>query len=229
GLSVTIPHKENALEYIRQKSGGVDPTSKAIGAVNTIFFNCNPIQAINSDWAGAIKAMEVIGGIKSKDFKQRSAAVLGAGGAARSIVAGLASLGAKVCIYNRTVDRARALAQQFNGKSGVVQAAPLDEIANAKFDLLINCTSVGMYPDSNGLPIPENMNLGQGQIVFDTIYNPRQTRLLKLAQSRGATTIPGLEMLLHQAELQFAGFCKTKAPMDVMHTAAESALTAMGQ
>jgi len=229
GLSITIPHKENALEYVRRNGGEIDPTSKAIGVVNTIFLNTNPIQGINSDWTGAIKAMEIVGGIGKKEFKQRAAVVIGAGGAARSIVAGLASLDANVTVFNRTLDRAKTLAQQFNGKTGRVQAAPFEQIGREKFDLLINCTSVGMYPDSSGLPIPETLNFAPGQIVFDTVYNPRQTRLLKLAQSRGAIAVPGLEMLLHQAEVQFSGFAKTKAPMEIMHAAAESALAAMGQ
>src|SRR5690606_22925129 len=120
----------------------------------------------------------------------RRIALLGAGGAARALVAGLAALGAAVTIYNRSPDKAQLLAQVFDGKTAPVIPAPLEDIAKSDCDLFINCTTLGMGDEQDASPInPWPENLPARTIVFDTIYNPAQTKLLREAQAFGFKTI----------------------------------------
>lgn len=233
GFSITIPHKENALKFVKEKGGFVEPLAERIGAVNMIILERGAssaerkIRAYNTDYAGALDAITAGMGIKREDLKDMPVAVVGAGGVARAIVAGLSDNRAKIKIYNRTVKRAESLAKEFNCKF-----AGLDEIKNLDVKLLINCTSIGMHPKMNETPISEEIleeaqrNISaqahkctgaQGQIVvFDTIYNPAETLLLKQAKEIGAKTVSGLDMFVNQAAEQFKLFTGQNANIAVM-------------
>ncbi len=201
GFSVTIPHKTNALEYLHEHGCYIDPLAARIGAVNTIKIGYGELASgYNTDYTGAIDALVHALNIDRNDLRNRSIAVLGAGGAARAVVAGLTDVRANVTIYNRTLDKARILAEEFH-----CSYAPLEGTRSIPSDIIINCTSIGMYPNCNRSPLASNL-LRPGMVVFDTIYNPRQTLLLREAASVGAKTIPGMEMFIRQAIAQFKRF-----------------------
>jgi 3-dehydroquinate dehydratase/shikimate dehydrogenase len=200
GFSITIPHKENALDFVRENQGFVEPLAEKIGAVNTIIVGPDSkLLAYNTDYSAAMDAIASALGSKAK-LKNLPVAVIGAGGVARAIVAGLSDVGAKITIYNRTVERGEKLAAEFN-----CAFAPLDDLPNLKAKLLINCTSIGMHPDTGATPLPQEY-LKKDMVVFDTVYNPPQTLLLKQAEEKKAKTIDGLSMFLNQAAAQFKLF-----------------------
>jgi len=146
-------------------------------------------------------------------------AVLGAGGVSRALVAALIHDGAEVAIFNRTVARAERLAAEFGCAAG-----PLDAVADAGAEILINGTSVGMHPDVDASPlaaIPPGV-----RVVFDTIYNPVETRLLREARAAGCTVISGLEMFVNQAVAQYERWMDAPAPRDVMRRVVEDRLGA---
>ena len=149
------------------------------------------------------------------DLAGKRIAVIGAGGAARAIVAGLAAYGATVVIYNRTEERAAALAADFNGHTGKVVAAPWGKLCSACCDAYINCTPLGMHPHIDASPIVGDPAWTPDTVVFDTVYNPLSTKFLQLAETKGAKTIPGTEMFIRQAAVQFEAFTGQPAPIDV--------------
>ncbi|MCK5472611.1 MAG: shikimate dehydrogenase, partial [Planctomycetes bacterium] len=207
GFSVTIPHKANALNYVRQSGGVVEPLTEKIGAANTLTLdtaqitNSGPqISAYNTDYIGAMDAIISKLKIDKSDLKDLSVAVLGAGGVARAIVAGLTDAGAKVCIYNRTVEKAEKLAEEFG-----CDFAALSELGTLDAKLVVNCTSIGMYPEVDATPLPQEY-IKKDMAIFDTVYNPFETLLLKQAKEAGAKTIDGLTMFVNQAAEQFKLF-----------------------
>jgi len=169
-----------------------------------------PINAYNTDYAGALDAITAGMGIERKDLRDVPTAVVGAGGAARAIVAGLTDAGAKVTIYNRTVERARELAADF-----LCSFAGLDELPRMSAGLVVNCTSVGMHPNVDATPVPAEL-LQPGMTVFDTVYNPAETLLLRQAKQMGARTIDGVAMFVYQAAAQFHLFTGQSADRDLM-------------
>jgi len=164
GLSVTIPHKENALTYVG--ADNCDPLAVEIGAVNTVTVAPDEsLRGDNTDYAAAIDALCDCMGIAREDLAGRHVAVLGAGGAARALVAALAHYHAEVTVYNRTVARAQALADEF-----ACRAAGRDALAGLEAEIVINCTPIGMYPKVDASPldaVPPCV-----KVVFDTIYTP---------------------------------------------------------
>lgn len=136
-------------------------------------------------------------GIQPPGLAGRAVAVVGAGGVARAVVSGLKDDGAAVTIYNRTLEKAQTLAAEFDA-----QAAPLDALAKARPDILINCTSLGMHPNTDASAVPATV-LRAGMTVFDTVYNPVQTRLLREAAQAGARCVSGVEMFVRQAAAQY--------------------------
>lgn len=214
GFSITIPHKHGVLEYVREKEGSIEPLAEQIGAANTLIIGADGrLSAYNTDYAGALDAITEGIGIERKDFAKMPVAVVGAGGVSRAIVAGLTDAGAKVTIYNRTVSRAEKLATDFDcGFSGLEKLADLD----AK--LVINGTSIGMHPEVNCSPVPEGV-LKADMAVFDTVYNPAETLLLKQAKAAGAQTIDGIAMFVNQAMAQFQLFTGQPGNADLMRQA----------
>ena len=201
GFSVTIPHKQNALNFVRQQNGYIEPLAEKIGAANTVVLTPDgQFRAYNTDYAGALDAITSTLEIERDDLEQMSVAVIGAGGVARAIVAGLRDAGASVKIYNRTIKKAADLANEFG-----CEFAPLNELPDIDASLVINCTSVGMHPDVEASPLPEEC-LKKSMAVFDTVYNPAKTLLLTQAKKKRVKTIDGISMFVNQAMAQFKLF-----------------------
>jgi len=179
-LAVSLPHKESALALASRASGA----AHRIGAANTLTRGEDGWHADNTDWIGVSRTLEPLG-----PWKDQRATVLGAGGAARAVVYALCELGAEVSVVNRTPERAARLTADLGGRVGTV---------TDPFDLLVNATPVGMSPDVDSTPIPAERLLSDA-VVFDTVYRPLETRLLREARARGCRTQDGLEMLLQQA------------------------------
>ncbi len=211
GFSVTIPHKQNALNFARANLGFVEPLAEKIGAVNTLIISADgKLSAYNTDYSAALDAVTSTLGISRADLNGLSVAVIGAGGVARAIVAGLSDAGAKIKIYNRTVTRGEKLAGEFN-----CDFAPLDDLKNIDAKLLINCTSIGMYPNVDVTPVSQEY-LKKGMAVFDTVYNPAKTLLLKEAKKKRAKTIDGISMFVNQGLAQFKLFTNTDGNAELM-------------
>jgi len=211
GFSVTIPHKQNALAYVWANQGFVEPLAEKIGAVNTIVIGAGgKLKADNTDYSAALDAITVTLKINRADLRDLPVAVIGAGGVARAIVAGLSDAGANIKIYNRTVERAEKLAGEFN-----CDFAPLDDLAGLDAKLLINCTSIGMHPNVEATPVPKEY-LKRAMAVFDTVYNPARTLLLKEAKKKRAKTIDGILMFVNQAMAQFKLFTGTEGNPELM-------------
>ena len=220
GASVTIPHKENLLRFVAEQGPGgeVEELAQRIGAANTLTVRDDgSLYASNTDYAAVLDSVCDALAITRDELAGKRVAVIGAGGAARAAVAGFAEYGARVVIYNRTAERAQALADEFNGKTGQVVAAPLEKLCDSCCEILVNVTPIGMHPNVDASPIDaERMkHWGPGTVVFDTIYNPIETRLLREAKAAGCMTIPGTEMFVRQAAAQFTGWTDTPAPLDV--------------
>ncbi|MHC4117166.1 MAG: shikimate dehydrogenase [Planctomycetota bacterium] len=211
GFSVTIPHKQSALDYVRASDGFVEPLAEKIGAANTVIAGPDgKLAAYNTDYAGALDAITAGMEITRADFKDMPVAIVGAGGVSRAIVAGLSDAGAEVKIYNRTVEKAERLAGEFNCEFG-----PLDELQNLSAKLVINCTSIGMHPKVDATPV--SLESLQGDMaVFDTVYNPAQTLLLKQAAAKSAKTIDGISMFVNQAMAQFKLFTGQEGNPELM-------------
>jgi len=211
GFSVTIPHKQNALNYVKQKQGFIEPLAERIGAVNTLIIDeQGKPNAYNTDYAAALDAVISCLNISTGDLKYLSVAIIGAGGVARAVVAGLSDAGAKIRIYNRTVSKAEKLAEEFN-----CQSSGLDELKKLDAELLINCTSIGMHPNVDSTPVPKEY-LKKNMAVFDTVYNPPETLLLKNAKDTGCKIVDGPSMFVAQATTQFKLFTGENANTKLM-------------
>jgi 3-dehydroquinate dehydratase/shikimate dehydrogenase len=209
GCSVTIPHKENALARIGR--GRVEELAGRIGAVNTIRVEPDgSLAGWNTDYAASLDALAAGMSIDRSGLAGRTVAVIGAGGAARALVAGLAHCGAAVTIYNRTFARAEALAAEFGAA-----ARPLEQVAGLAADVVVNCTSVGMHPNVTETPVPAEALQSVG-VVFDTIYNPVRTRLLREAAAAGCIRVSGVDMFVNQAVAQFEIWTGRPAPRERM-------------
>jgi len=207
GFSVTIPHKQKILRYLDQ----VDPLARRIGAVNTVWRKAGKWRGANTDAAGVTVPLE-----KHVRLAKSSVLVVGNGGAARGAAFTLAAAGAKLAITGRNLDRVRALAS-------VTGAEPLArEQAEARmFDVVIHATPMGMTPR-----VEECFFKGRipAKLVFEMVYTPMETVLLRRAKNQGAETIAGLEMFLEQAARQFEIWTGECAPRAVMEKAALEAL-----
>ncbi|HVS70369.1 MAG TPA: type I 3-dehydroquinate dehydratase [Phycisphaerae bacterium] len=228
GLSVTIPHKESAMAYAERHEAAVDELSRHIGVVNTLVWRGEKVKALNSDLGGALDALVGAWGGSRESLRGKRVAVLGAGGAARAIVAGLAAQGATVVVYNRTPAKGEALAEAFGGAEGKVVAAPWEKLGQSCCEAFINCTPVGMHPRVNETPMEPITSgpcaWGSKTVVFDTVYNPAVTKFLKLARQAGATVVPGMEMFVRQGAVQFAEFTGKEAPVALFREVAAAAM-----
>lgn len=209
GLSVTIPHKQNVIRYLGEKN--CDKLTARIAAANTITIDSQTgkMSATNTDYAGALKALSDAMQIDQRELAGKRVSILGAGGVSRAIVAGLCDLGAHVTIFNRNISRAEALANEMQASF-----ASIEKAQQTPADILINCTPVGMHPNANCCPIEKLPP--EVSVVFDTIYNPLETLLLKRAQQANCKTVSGLEMFVNQAALQFETWTNLSAPKNLM-------------
>ena len=190
GLSVTIPHKLAVMEHLDGASARV----KAVGACNTLYWEGDRLLGENTDVTGFVAPLRELAVVPG------SALVLGAGGAARAAVAGLVELGvADVGVSARDAAKAEALAGDF----GAV-ALPWEDRGFAEAELIVNATPLGMLGERREMsPLPETARLGPGQVAYDLVYNPVDTRFLRQAAAHECLTIDGLSMFIHQAAEQF--------------------------
>jgi len=230
GFSVTIPHKERAMDSADE----VDELTRRIGALNTLVERGGRLVGRNTDCSAATGAMErALGGLKGavSPLAGKRAAVVGARGTARAVAFGLVNAGARVRIYNRTTTRARALAAELASTfpdRPRCEWSPLDELAGlSDADVIVNTTPVGMHPRVDETVVPADV-LRKGMLVFDAVYNPVETRLIREARERGCVTVTGLEMFVGQAAEQFELFTGEKPPVEVMREAVERKLMGGG-
>ena len=188
GVSVTIPFKEEIIPLMDE----LDPQAARIGAVNTVVNRDGRLTGYNTDWLGAVTALTA-----KVSLKGRHVLILGAGGASRAIAYGIIQAGGRVSLTDVDQARAAALVKDLGG-----EAIPLNTVGDCPATILVNATPVGMTPDVDGIPINPDL-LGRFEVVMDIVYQPLTTRLLREAQARGAATIDGLQMLIHQATAQF--------------------------
>jgi len=200
GLSITMPYKEAILKHL----DNTDSHTTKIGACNTVVrAQDGKLYGFNTDTAGVVRPLE-----QRLPLEKAKVLVLGAGGAARAAVFGLKERGAEVWILNRTVGPAKKLARQARARS--IKRADLKKLT---FDVIINATPVGM---GNTRESPLNENEINARYVFDMVYDPAETRLIKMAKEKGAQVIPGIEMFVHQAARQFEIWTGKPAPWDEM-------------
>lgn len=199
GLSVTIPHKENALRWLRENGGAVEPLAARIGAVNTLSRDgAGRWSGANTDAPAVVAALQSRPACDGALLRGRRVLILGAGGAGHAAAAALAERGCLLTICNRDPHRAQQLADEFGAATAAWEAR-----GATPFDILVNCTSVGLWPAVDESPFPRD-SLRGGQVVFDTIYNPPLTRLLRDATAVGCEVVSGVVMFVAQATGQFA-------------------------
>ena len=199
-LAVSLPHKESILPLLDE----VDAVAGRIGAVNTVTLRDGALVGTNTDWIGAVRALERETVIAGQD-----AVVLGAGGAARAVFYGLVERGATVRILNRNEDKAADLSAALGG----VGSGPLDALADIPCQILVNTTRVGLGSDES--PIAAH-TIPSGSVVLDAVYEPAETRLLRDARARGARCVGGKWMLVYQAAEQLTLWSGEDAPVDRM-------------
>lgn len=215
GYSVTLPHKEALVAAMDE----VDDLVKRVGALNTIFNREGRLIGANTDVSAALDALtaalltEKERRSEEPPLKGRVALLLGAGGAARAVGFGLLARGVRVFIANRTHERAEALAREIG-----CEAVALSDLASVAADILINTTSVGMHPNVGATPFPAAL-LRPGMVVFDAVYNPPETRLLREARAADCRTLSGLAWFVNQAAAQFELWTERPAPRNVMEKA----------
>jgi shikimate dehydrogenase len=195
GANVTIPHKLAARGLVDE----LTPAAEAIGAVNTLSFEAGRILGDNTDAGGLIDAL-------GTDVAGKRALVLGAGGAGRAMVWALREAGADVAVWNRTVRRAKELADDL-GVRAVERGEPSD--------ILVNATSVGLHQEDP----TEHLPLGPAELVVDLVYGAEPTPLCRWAESRRARVVDGLEMLVRQGARSFTLWTSRPAPLDAMRAA----------
>jgi 3-dehydroquinate dehydratase / shikimate dehydrogenase len=209
GFSVTLPHKERILGEL----DGCDPLAEKIGAVNTVIVRGGgQLYGYNTDYVGVLQSLE-----RRMPLRGSRVLIVGAGGAARAVAFALAEAGSAVCVWARRTARAKFLARAVGG-----EAVARPRLRTEFFDGIVNATPVGMYPLKGQSPLDANeLNC---RLVFDTIYRPRKTRLLQLAEHRGIDTVSGVEMFVAQGTAQWEIWTGERAPVAAMRRSVEAAL-----
>jgi shikimate dehydrogenase len=224
GLNVTIPHKSAVIPYLDE----ISREGQLLGAVNTITNYEGRLLGENTDVAGFRRAVAEAGW----SLEGRRVAVLGAGGSARAVVLAALQGGAReVTVLNRTLARAEEIVAHLAAAAGTshLTARALDEQAQTmvrEAEVVVDCTSVGMYPRHEVAPVVPGAWLRPGQLVCDLTYNPRRTVLLEAASAAGAETLEGTGMLVHQGALALESWTGQPAPVEVMRAALLEALGA---
>lgn len=233
GLSVTIPHKENLVRLAREEGWNLDALSAMCGAGNSLavgrFDGKSSIRVFNTDAPAALSCLaDAVGALKGLHV-----GVLGAGGVARAIVCALGQEGARVTVYNRSVEKARKLAAECENATGATvagEALPEGGSSSGYPHAWVNCTPLGMAggPDPAASAIPERVirNLAPTTAVLDTVYNPVRTPLLKAAEEAGLQVIDGVNMFVRQAGEQFSAWTGTKAPINLFEKLVRDTLAA---
>ena len=222
GLSVTIPHKESVVKKLTQAAGAV----RGIGAANTVVFDGAERLGYNTDYRAAMSSLEEAmtgrngAEPESEPFQDKTALVLGAGGAGMALTYGLIRRGAQVVVADGVPQKAAQLAARFRCRS--VDWAQRHSIVA---DLLINCTPIGMHPNVDEAPFDKHY-LRPLMVVFDAVYNPENTLLIKEARNRNCTVVSGVDMFVRQACLQFEFFTAQAGPAELMREVIRRAIGA---
>lgn len=209
GISVTIPHKERVIKWCET----IDETAAAIGAVNTLRWTRTSWEGLNTDWLGVSEPLR-----KMTRLATARSLVIGAGGAARAAAYALVREGANTVITNRSTERGARLAAELG-----CDFVPVADVAAQRFDLVVQCTSVGMAGNESPRWFPDQF-FGPGMVVMDVVYRPVATEFLKQARQAGCRVLNGLEMLLHQGAAQFLWWTGIPAPQEDMRAALLQAL-----
>jgi shikimate dehydrogenase len=219
GLNVTIPHKLAVMEHMDR----ISEEALAVGAVNTISYEDGELIGYNTDVYGVLTALREIAGIET--FPSHCV-VLGAGGASRAVTYALGSQGGvqQVTILNRTVERAEALARDMEKITGKkIDVGAMDAEAQcrsfADAGLVVNTTSLGMYPVVDASPLADVKAVHPDLVLYDTVFNPLETQLMREFRSVGAPAFGGLDMLVFQGARSFAIWTEVEPPADVMKKA----------
>jgi len=220
GLNVTTPHKLDVVQHLDL----LDESAKNVGAVNTILNKEGTLIGYHTDGKGALLALEANQG----DLSNKKILILGAGGASRSISYTLAQEARELVVLNRTVERAESLVKElltaFGSKvryGGLSRSHIKAELEDT--DILINATTLGMHPNEDETPVDRDL-LRSNLTIFDLVYNPLETRLLREAKAAGARIIDGLAQLVYQGAASFEIWTGKVAPVDVMMKAAREKL-----
>ena len=214
GLNVTIPHKQNVIELMNE----LTVTAKAIGAVNTIYLRNGKLVGDNTDALGFLSDLKkFIGNRELGVGNRKSAAVLGAGGSARAVVYALLNDGWEVTLVARRFERAEQLASSFTKYQ--LQVADFSSFITHHSSLIVNTTPLGMTPNIEASPLPENITLSPNTIIYDLVYNPRETKLVRDARAQGLSATTGLGMLIEQAALAFEKWTGVNADRAAMQQA----------
>lgn len=220
GLNVTIPHKVSIMKYLDE----IDSTAKNIGAVNTVINKDGKLIGYNTDGAGALEALKIGNG----DPTGKKVVLLGAGGAARAISFSIAPFASRLVVLNRTRSKAISIVEAIKKRLNIKivgDKLTINTLSRELLDteLLINTTSVGMFPKIDETLVGGHL-LKPKMVVFDIIYNPPETRLLREATASGAKTLNGINMLVNQGALSFKLWSGLKPPINVMLGAINSRL-----
>jgi shikimate dehydrogenase len=214
GMSVTIPHKTEVMKYLDE----IADVDRSIGSINTVIHENGKLIGLGTDGTGALKALLDNGAT----VDGKNVLMLGAGGASRAISFTLArnTRLAELSILDINAPLLQGLkADLAAGTDAVITTGVMNgsvlAAAMEKADIIINCTPIGMHPKVDASLIPPEL-FRPGQVVFDIVYNPLETKLLTEARALGLTVIPGVEMFLNQAVLQFERFTGREAPVEVM-------------
>jgi shikimate dehydrogenase len=211
GLNVTIPHKQNVIEFVDE----LTPTAKAVGAVNTMCLRDNKLVGDNTDAAGFLADLKK--GMENRELGVgKSALVLGAGGSARAVVYALLNDGWDVTVSARRIEQAQQLTSSFTNHES--RPSTFD-LRPSTFDLLVNTTPVGMFPNVDDSPLPDELSLPANAFVYDLVYNPSETKLVRVARTQGLSATTGLGMLIEQAVLSFEIWTGHNPPCDVLFEA----------
>ena len=221
GINLTIPHKVAVIEYLDE----IAPDAAIIGAVNTVRREGDRLIGENTDGKGFLRGVRIDAGV---DPKNRRVAVLGAGGAARAIVTELALAGASdVLVLNRSTGRGQRMVADLAAKTKApIRFEPWEGAyaVGSDIDILVNATSIGLYPDVDSMPPVDLSGAHSGMLVSDVVFNPPETRLIQAARRRGLPVLDGLAMLVYQGVIGFELWTGRAAPESVMKDALRRAL-----
>lgn len=216
GLNVTIPHKQNVIPFLDK----LTPTAESIGAVNTIYLRNDKLFGDNTDTPGFLADMKLL--IDSSAFSfQPSALVLGAGGSARAVVYALLNDGWDVTIAARRREQAKQLADWFTNYQLQTTDFTLSNFALSNITLIVNTTPLGMTPHMDGSPWPENLPFPENAAIYDLVYNPSVTKLVRDAHTQGLNATTGLGMLIEQAALAFEIWTSHSPSREIMRASLE--------
>ena len=214
GLNVTIPHKQNVLPFLDQ----LTPTATAIGAVNTIYLRNDQLIGDNTDAPGFLADVKRL--IDSAAFSfQPSALLLGAGGSARAVVFSLVNEGWRVILSARRAEQANELVRQFE-QVNIIEFN-FQDFQRWNLQLIVNTTPLGMMPNVDRSPWPENLPFPKNAAIYDLVYNPTETKLVRDARRQGLNAMTGLGMLIEQAALAFEAWTGCHPSREIMRAAVE--------